>query len=186
MPDRTCTVVENGVPCSGPHKARGWCQKHYRRWQNHGDPLATVGQRFQWPETLLRRLMFCAPESLATGCIEFTGARTSLGYGCVIDDGHQVLAHRAAYELTRGPIPDGMELDHLCQNPPCVNPGHLEPVTHAENMRRAMSTHCINGHEYTPENTGKGGTGGRNRRCLACAAVRYRRYRSAKLATTSG
>ncbi|WP_369010576.1 HNH endonuclease signature motif containing protein, partial [Bacillus cereus] len=46
-------------------------------------------------------------------------------------------AHRYVYENLSGPIPEGMELDHLCRNPPCVNPDHLDPVTHEENMRRA-------------------------------------------------
>jgi len=64
-------------------------------------------------------------------------------------------AHRVAYELMRGPIPEGLELDHLCRTPPCVNPDHLEPVTRQENWRRYIVTvtHCRNGHEFTPENT---------------------------------
>lgn len=67
-------------------------------------------------------------------------------------------AHRVAYELTRGPIPAGMEIDHLCRVRSCVNPDHLEAVTRGENLRRGRGktgaqTHCKRGHELTPENT---------------------------------
>lgn len=66
-----------------------------------------------------------------------------------------VKAHRIAYELVVGPIPEGLTIDHLCRNKVCMNPAHMEPVTHGENARRrnAAQTHCIHGHAYTPENT---------------------------------
>jgi hypothetical protein len=85
-------------------------------------------------------------------------------------------AHRIAYELLVGPIPVGLELDHLCKNRLCVNPDHLEPVSRRiNNLRsasitanRARQTHCIRGHEFTPENTR---VDRRNRRnCRRCAA----------------
>lgn len=72
-------------------------------------------------------------------------------------------AHRWAYEYLIGPIDTGLVLDHLCRNPPCVNPGHLEPVTQGENLRRAYPhaycnwtekiTHCPHGHPYNESNT---------------------------------
>lgn len=77
-------------------------------------------------------------------------------------------AHRTAYRLFVGPIPAGMEIDHLCFNPPCVNPAHLEPVTPAENKRRAFEhrTHCGNGHPWDEVNTRVNARGFRE--CRSC------------------
>lgn len=84
-------------------------------------------------------------------------------------------AHRVAYEEIMGPVPEGLELDHLCRTRSCVNPSHLEPVTHRENMNRGdvatrRKTHCPKGHPYDEENTGIY-NGYRN--CRACARLRY-------------
>ena len=114
-------------------------------------------------------------------CWEWTGAVTSRGYGEIHDDGHMRQAHRVVYELLVGPILDGLDLDHLCRNRRCVNPDHLQPVTHRENMRRGTGfiahrmkqTHCLRGHEFTPENTWTSRRG--QRACRACARLRARR-----------
>lgn len=104
-----------------------------------------------------------------SGCWVWVAGKSPLGYGRFGVGSNTYLAHRIVYEALVGPVPDGLELDHLCRNPSCVNPGHLEPVTHAENMRRganANKTHCPNGHEYTPENTHIRSSGWRQ--CRAC------------------
>lgn len=90
------------------------------------------------------------------GCWIFSGETTHNGYGRFFHAGRHEMAHRFAYRMLRGPIPEGLTLDHLCRVRPCVNPAHLEPVTNAENARRgatANRTHCPSGHAYDEANT---------------------------------
>lgn len=91
-------------------------------------------------------------------CWLWTGAKGPNGYGYFgSGNGQSKLAHRFSWESIRAPIPEGAELDHLCRVRACVNPSHLEPVTHTENVRRglagSMVTHCKRGHEHNEENT---------------------------------
>jgi hypothetical protein len=93
------------------------------------------------------------------------------GYGQFRLNGKTAYGHRVAYELLIGPIPAGLSLDHLCRNTACVNPSHLEPVTHQENMSRGFfgaKTHCPKGHEYTEENTRVTGGIRPGRKCRTC------------------
>lgn len=103
-------------------------------------------------------------------CTEWPGARTKAGYGVSHIDGVYVYMHVVEYEKVNGPVPDGLELDHLCRNRACYNPDHLEAVTHAVNMSRgfwAMKTECPKNHPYDEENTiVNPKTGGRQ--CRAC------------------
>jgi hypothetical protein len=113
------------------------------------------------------------------GCWRWTGNRDKQGYARFqIASYRSGTAHRWGYEHFVGKVPEGLELDHLCNRVWCVNPKHLEPVTRAENMRRryALLTHCVNGHEFTPENT-YFRSGGQYRDCRACGRDRQRRYR---------
>lgn len=75
----------------------------------------------------------------SSGCLVWTGYCNENGYGYFRIDHERIYrAHRFAYQMEVGPIPDGLELDHLCRVRNCVNPEHLEPVTAVENMRRAI------------------------------------------------
>ena len=114
-------------------------------------------------------------------------AAVSNGYGrFATPKGRTNLAHKFLYEETVGPVPEGMELDHLCRNRACVRPDHLEPVTRKENLNRSpilnrvnrkKRTHCKKGHEYTAENTY---TWREMRKCRTCHRENMREQRKRK------
>lgn len=113
-----------------------------------------------------------------TACHVYIGNLMPNGYGRI----QRQYVHRIAYEHAKGPIPPRLDIDHLCRVRNCINPDHLEAVTRRENLLRgetltawhAAKTHCIHGHEYTPENTGRTAGG---RFCRACARAYDRRRR---------
>jgi hypothetical protein len=109
---------------------------------------------------------------LATGCWVWLRAKTTTGYGTLTMDGKTRYAHRVFYESYVADIPQGFDLDHLCRNPACCNPGHLQPVTHAENMRRARRSTCKRGHLLSDENVYVAPDG--ERQCRECARIRGR------------
>jgi hypothetical protein len=115
-------------------------------------------------------------------CWIWTGSRNRGGYGHIGINRVPARTHRVAYELLRGPIPDGLQLDHLCRNRACLNPAHLEPVTNWENQLRgdtsraanAAKTHCGRGHEFDLLNTYFDPLG--KRVCRICRRAAGRRY----------
>jgi hypothetical protein len=123
-------------------------------------------------------------------CWHWIGFRNPQGYGGIRIDGKHRGAHRVVYEMLVGPIPTGLELDHLCRVRHCVNPDHLEPVSHRENMRRSWAptgrqvrqTHCKWGHALTPENLVRHGVKRGKRMCLTCS--RYQNSKAGKLERT--
>lgn len=175
MPERTCSVSG----CDSPAYVRGWCRPHYSRWLRTGDP---IDRR----PSLVER--FWAKVDKTPLCWEWTAHLSRDGYGKFSADGRKIEgAHRVAYELLVGPIPEGMQLDHVCRNRSCVRPSHLEVVTNAENQRRGIAgevlrrrllaiDECKHGHPYTPENTYVDPrTGARN--CRECGRARCRARR---------
>lgn len=110
-----------------------------------------------------------------TGCHLWMGALNENGYGRVWHEGGAKQAHRVAFEEANGPVPNGMDVDHRCHMRACVNPAHLEAVSHQENCRRAKArvTHCPHGHDLAK--TGYINSRG-NRSCHVCAKSRSRQW----------
>lgn len=121
-----------------------------------------------------------------SGCVEWIAGANENGYGVFFISKtprrKSVKAHRWSYEHHVGAIPDTLVLDHLCRNPACVNPEHLEPVSQAENIMRGASpsaihaalTHCPSGHPYSGPNLYVDPSGSRH--CRECKRARDRRY----------
>lgn len=175
MATKTCSV--DG--CDRPPHTRQMCNLHYKRLRK-GKPLDAPprivgddGARF-WQYV-----------NKTETCWLWTGA-TITGYGEFRMGDRPVLAHRLAYQWLVGPVPVGLELDHLCRTPACVNPAHLEAVSHGENVRRGRSveatkayhqsrTHCARGHLFDEANTYVMPTG---RSCRACRRINYQDRKS--------
>jgi len=174
MENRKCTVGECGRPTVG----RGLCRAHYQRWWKRGTTDFAPGYE---PRTTRER--FESKVVRADGCWGWTGTHDSGGYAKFSLNGSMANAHRFGYELYVGPIPVGMEVDHLCRNRGCVNPAHLEPVPKRVNVLRgygipavyARRDRCSRGHAFDEANTRHHGTA---RICRACERERSRQRKS--------
>jgi hypothetical protein len=148
------------VPIKGYERKSGVVVPGHASRRGVGKPLAERIERFTVPEP-------------NTGCWLWGGTVDTKGYGQLHVGGRLLRAHRVSYELNKGAIPAGLELDHKCRVRRCVNPEHLEPVTHRENLRRGgllrRRESCKNGHPLTPENLRKNG-----RMCAVCHRDRER------------
>lgn len=161
-------------PCSNEAHAKGLCRRHYN--------AARRAETRKPRETAEAKILRLIQVDLDSGCWVWTGPTNEHGYGILYHAQTRCYAHRAAYELWVGLIPDGMVLDHVrargCTTTACVNPAHLEAVTPTTNtMRgdspwadRARRTHCLRGHPFDEENTVAGHQG--YRECRAC--IRWR------------
>lgn len=183
---RSCSVEF----CKATAVSRGMCGPHYHRWRKYGDPAGghtsrglSEPQRF-WPKVDRR-----GPDD----CWPWTASLNQRGYGifALSGTGGSIPAHRWAYQAWHGPLAPGETVDHTCHNADpscpagvcdhrkCCNPAHLEAVPDLENVARGRSfsavnarkTHCVNGHELTPENCYERSD---RRICKPCARERAR------------
>lgn len=152
--------------CALPHEARGYCKKHYRRLVRNGAPVLRDKS-----DPLSR---FLPKVRRVNDCLLWQAQLDEHKYGRFFDGTKGRPAHRFYYETMRGEVPKDLELDHLCRVPHCVNPDHLEPVTHRENDIRGVEARkgdrplCSAGHFL--DMTGDPVVG----RCMACADLAAR------------
>lgn len=122
--------------CEKQVSSRGWCEKHYYRWRRHGDASICLTNKGLSAEECFRTHV----KRSENGYWTWTGGTFTSGYGHFHVKRRSVGAHVFAYEQYVGPIPKGMEIDHCCRVPTCVDIRCLDAVTHSENIRRTHLT----------------------------------------------
>ena len=195
-------LVCSETDCTQKVKARGLCGKHHQRVRRKGKLSSLPPARNRWDGVTVEDRFWSKVDKNGLTpahrpelgpCWMWTGGKMTSGYGLFYLNGTWTGAHRFSYELANDPIPDGMDLDHLCHpgdgscaedkkcpHRLCVNPVHLEPVIRLENLERGNTfvarnravTCCPQGHEYTPENTRIriAASGNGSRHCKKCRA----------------
>jgi hypothetical protein len=160
----------------------GICRERVRQIAKQLTPPITGKDRTDDLEFVKKRLLGKVKIDGKTNCWPWIGAKYPLGYGHFSWKPSGGYAHRAAYLLFKGEIPDNREIDHLCRMPSCVNPDHLETVTHKVNIHRSpiaiaainkRKTYCIRGHPFSGVNLGLNKSG---RFCRTCARIRANDY----------
>lgn len=189
MTDKLCSATE----CLRSHYARGWCKVHYQRWRKHGDAML---DRPVHNTNEIRARRYDEVELNETDCVEAPGTGKRYRSGSVKigpEKEYSILQHRAAYAYHFGPIPKNVIVRHKCDNPPCVNPYHLEIGTYSDNVRDCIErgrsrnqfsdrTHCKNGHLLGGDNVYPSIAARGGRDCKTCDLERKRLYRQRKKA----
>lgn len=149
---------------------------------------ADIRHKLQAHPDPTRSRILADSKRMPNGCREWQGSRNRDGYGRITVAGRSRGTHAVAYESVRGPVPEGLVLDHLiCDNPSCCDEWHLEPVTQRDNSLRgngatavnARKTHCIHGHPLSGDNVRMGTRDGfPTRTCRSCEREHHRRYRA--------
>lgn len=177
---KTCAIPD----CDQQAFARNVCRRHLQIWVQTQD--TSISEHFKQPPTFDQSFWSKVDKRSDLECWPWLGPANALGYGVFSFRYHRTMAHRVVYELTKGPIPKGLVIDHLCKNPGCVNPSHLEAVSQSVNMARsairsghqnyyANQSRCKYGHLYDDINTRLDTNG--HRRCRICCREDTRQRR---------